>query len=191
MTQSFTELYKWSCNNRSDFYRHLWEYVPYIHEGTYTRVVDESIPITQLPRWFEGVRMNWAENALYRRDTSSSSPEARCKLHKEDDGIAFTEIREGNTDIRHVSWGELRREAARLAAALKEHGLERGDRVVVVGGHSLTTYVAFLATMWLGGIVSCSSTDMGVGGLLQRAVQINPKVSELRVRCPWLRQLRY
>ncbi|TFA98824.1 Acetoacetyl-CoA synthetase [Trichoderma ghanense] len=174
--QSFTELYRWSCNSRSDFYRHLWEFVPYIHEGTYTRVVDESIPITQLPRWFEGVRMNWAENALYSRDTSSSpSPEALCKLHKEDDKIAFTEVREGNTDVRHVSWGELRREVGQLAAALKEHGLERGDRVVVVGGHSLRTYVAFLATMWLGGIVSCSSTDMGVGGLLQRAVQINPK----------------
>ncbi|KAL6879250.1 acetoacetate-CoA ligase [Trichoderma novae-zelandiae] len=173
--QSFTELYKWSCNHRGDFYRHLWESVPYIHEGTYTRVVDESIPITGLPRWFEGVRMNWAENALYSRDTSSPSPSALCKLHKEDDGICFTEVREGNTEVRHVTWGELRREAAALAGALREHGLERGDRVVVVGGHSLRTYVAFLATMWLGGMVSCSSTDMGVGGLLQRAVQINPK----------------
>ncbi|KAL7941745.1 hypothetical protein V8C42DRAFT_355202 [Trichoderma barbatum] len=173
--QSFSQLYKWSCDHRSDFYRHLWEFVPYIHEGTYTRVVDESAPITEVPKWFEGVRMNWAENALYTRDTSSPSTEALCKLHKEDDKIAFTEVREGNTEVRHVSWGELRREVAALAAALKERGLRRGDRVVVVGGHSLKTYVVYLATLWLGGIFSSSSTDMGVGGLLQRAVQVNPK----------------
>ncbi|KAJ4863654.1 AMP-binding enzyme domain-containing protein [Trichoderma breve] len=173
--QSFTQLYKWSCAHRSDFYRQLWEFIPYIHEGTYTRVVDESIPITGVPRWFEGVRLNWAENALYSRDTSSSSTEALCKLNKEDDKIAFTEVREGNTDIRHVTWGELRQDVAALAAALKERGLQKGDRVVIVGGHSYRTYVVFMATVWLGGIFSSSSTDMGVGGLLQRAVQVNPK----------------
>ncbi|UKZ72591.1 hypothetical protein TrVFT333_000223 [Trichoderma virens FT-333] len=173
--QSFAELYKWSCDHRSDFYRNLWEFVPYIHEGTYTRVVDESIPIDGVPRWFEGVRMNWAENALYTRDTSSPSTEAQCKLNKEDGKIAFTQVREGNTEIRHVTWGELRQDVAALAAALKERGLQKGDRVVIVGGHSYRTYVVFLATLWLGGIFSSSSTDMGVGGLLQRAVQVNPK----------------
>lgn len=138
--------------------------------------MDESIPITGVPRWFEGVRLNWAENALYSRDTSSSSTEALCKLNKEDDKIAFTEVREGNTEIRHVTWGELRQDVVALAAALKERGLQKGDRVVIVGGHSYRTYVVFMATVWLGGIFSSSSTDMGVGGLLQRAVQVNPKV---------------
>ncbi|KAL7791397.1 hypothetical protein V8C37DRAFT_156085 [Trichoderma ceciliae] len=173
--QSFNELYKWSCNHRSDFYRHLWEFRPYIHQGTYTRVVDESIPITKLPRWFEGVRINWAENVLYSRGASSPNSEARCTLHKEDGKIAFTEVREGNTQVRHVTWRQVRQEVAALAAALKERGLEKGDRVVIVAGHSLRTFVVFLATTWLGGIFSSSSTDMGVGGLLQRAVQVNPK----------------
>ncbi|KAL6897593.1 hypothetical protein GGI43DRAFT_97539 [Trichoderma evansii] len=173
--QTFKELYSWSCNHRSDFYEHLWEFQPFIHEGTYTRVVDESIPLTELPRWFEGVRLNWAENALYSRDTSSPSTEARSTRNKEDDKIAFTEVREGNTEVRHVTWRELRKEVEVLAAALKERGLQKGDRVVIVGGHSLRTYVVYLATTWLGGVFSSSSTDMGVGGLLQRAVQVNPK----------------
>ncbi|KAH6611565.1 acetoacetyl- synthase [Trichoderma cornu-damae] len=173
--QSFGELYKWSCSRRSDFYQHLWEFRPFIHQGTYTRVVDESIPMTQLPRWFEGVRINWAENVLYSRDASSPSAEARCTLHKEDDKIAFTEVREGNTEVRHFTWKQVRDEAMALAAALKERGLSRGDRVVVVAGHAFKTFVVFMATTWLGGIFSSSSTDMGVGGLLQRAVQVNPK----------------
>lgn len=147
-------------------------------------MVDESIPLTELPRWFEGVRLNWAENALYTRDTSSPSAEAYNTLNKEDDKIAFTEVREGNIEVRHVTWRELRKEVAALAAALKERGLKKGDRVVIVAGHSLRTYVVYLATTWLGGIFSSSSTDMGVGGLLQRAVQVNPKVSE---RCREMR----
>lgn len=91
--------------------------------------------------------------------------------------MAITEVREGNTEVRQVTWAELRGQVMELAAALRERGLQVGDRVVVVGAHSLTTCVVMLATMWLGGVFSSSSTDMGVGGLLQRTVQINPKVS--------------
>lgn len=174
--QTFKELYKWSCDNRSLFYGLLWDYHPYIYEGSYTQVVDESIPISKLPRWFDGIRLNWAENFLY--TTGSPSTGARSTRHKDDAKIALTEVREGNTAIRHVTWAELRREAGRLAAALKARGLKKGDRVVMVGGHSLTTLTVLLATVWLGGIFSSSSTDMGVGGLLQRTVQINPKVRE-------------
>lgn len=80
-----------------------------------------------------------------------------------------------------MTWGELRRRVAELATALKERGVEKGDRVVMVGAHSATTLIVFLATTWLGGLFSSSSTDMGVGGLLQRTVQIDPKVSEIVV----------
>ncbi|KAL7940014.1 hypothetical protein V8C42DRAFT_357709 [Trichoderma barbatum] len=173
--QTFRELYSWSCNHRSDFYRHLWEFYPIIHEGAFTRVVDESIPITDLPRWFEGVRLNWAENSLYTRDILSTSVESCSTLNKEDEKIAFTEVREGNTEVQHITWRTLRQEVAALAAALKERGLKKGDCVVIIAGHSLRTYVVYLATTWLGGIFSSSSTDMGVSGLLQRAVQVNPK----------------
>ena len=172
-TQSFQELYDWSISNRVDFYSHLWTYVPWIHSGSATHVVDESAPIDSLPRWFPGVKINFAENFLY-----SPSPSGQpCKANKEDDLVAITEVREGNTEVRQVTWAELRGQVMELAAALRERGLQVGDRVVVVGAHSLTTCVVMLATMWLGGVFSSSSTDMGVGGLLQRTVQINPKVS--------------
>jgi acetoacetyl-CoA synthetase len=49
----------------------------------------------------------------------------------------------------------------------------------MVGAHAVETCVVFLATTWLGGLFSSSSTDMGVGGLLQRTVQIDPKVNFL------------
>lgn len=131
--------------------------------------MDESIPVSRLPRWFHGVRINIAENFLLSSDASI----------KRDDEVAVTEVREGNVDVRQVTWRELREGAGRLAAALVARGLKAGDRVVVVGAHSLTTLLVFLATTWCGGVFSSSSTDMGVGGLLQRTTQIEPKVSFL------------
>ncbi|KAF4120546.1 acetoacetyl-CoA synthetase [Geosmithia morbida] len=171
---TFDDLYRWTCENRSRFFGQLWESQGRIHEGTYERVVDESIPISSLPRWFEGLRLNFAENVLW--NSGEGSKATRSTLNKEDDRVAITEIREGNTDIRSVKWGELRSRAAELAGALASRGVTKGDRVVAVGAHSVQTLLVMLATQWLGGIFSSSSTDMGVAGLLQRTVQIDPKL---------------
>jgi acetoacetyl-CoA synthetase len=139
------------------------------------KVVDESARIDSIPRWFDGVHMNFAENLLY-----SSLPGAltsqRGTSGKEESKIALTEVREGATEIRHVSWGQLRKEVAALASAMKEHGVVKGDRVVVVASNSVDTLKVFLAVTTLGGLFSSSSTDMGVKGVLQRALQVTPKV---------------
>lgn len=170
--QNFQDLYTWSCQNRSQFYGYLWETQNWLREGSYKCVVDESVPISRVPRWFEGVRVNMTENLLWVRGRDGG----RATETKEDGKVAVTEIREGNTEVRDVTFGELRRRVGELAGALAARGVGVGDRVVVVGAHSVQTLVVMLATMWLGGIFSSSSTDMGVGGLLQRTVQINPKV---------------
>jgi acetoacetyl-CoA synthetase len=39
--------------------------------------------------------------------------------------------------------------------------------------------VVWLGTTWIGAVFSSSSTDMGTKGILQRAVQVNPKVGGL------------
>ncbi|KAM5342417.1 hypothetical protein ACJ41O_013383 [Fusarium nematophilum] len=173
--RNFQDLYKWSCTKRSDFYAQLWDSQNWIHEGTYTHVVDESIPITQLPAWFPGIRLNFAENLLWTRAPGGGATGERSTLHKEDGDVAITEVREGNSSVRDVTWGELRRRVGRTASALRERGVGKGDRVVMVGAHAAETLVVYLATSWLGGVFSSSSTDMGVGGLLQRTVQIDPK----------------
>jgi acetoacetyl-CoA synthetase len=168
-------LYAYSCDNRAQFYGDVFERSNIIHTGKCTRVVDESAPIDSVPRWFEGVRCNWAENLLYAR--GDGDPHGyHGKFGKEDTKIAVTEVREGNSAVRHVSWGELREEAGKLASAMRARGVERGDRVVLVGANSVETLLVFTAVTWIGGLFSSSSTDMGVSGILQRTVQITPKV---------------
>ncbi|KAM4056292.1 AMP-binding enzyme [Hirsutella rhossiliensis] len=171
--KNFHDLHKWSCERRSQFYAQLWDTQRWIHEGSFSCVVDESVPISKLPRWFAGVRLNWAENLLWTRGPDGAG--ARSTLHKEDGKTAVTEVREGGRDVVDVTWAELRARVARLAAAMQARGVGEGDRVVMVGAHACQTLVVFLATAWLGAVFSSSSTDMGVAGLLQRTVQIDPK----------------
>ncbi|RYP12644.1 hypothetical protein DL767_011179 [Monosporascus sp. MG133] len=171
---TFRELYEYSIANRSEFYAEVFDYVNLIHAGSYTQVVDESKPIDSIPRWFEGIELNWAENLLWSRGADDPK-DHRGKAGKEDSRIALTEVREGVSEIRHVTYAMLRKLSGIYAAALHAGGVRRGDRIVVVGANSVETLVIFTATTWLGGIFSSSSTDMGTQGILQRTVQINPK----------------
>ena len=110
---------------------------------------------------------------LFSRDRATGQ---RTTVHKEDSKVAITEVREGGSEVKDVTYGELRARAGRLAAAMKAQGIVAGDRVVVVGANSVETLLVWLASTWLGAIFSSSSTDMGVKGILQRAVQVNPKL---------------
>jgi acetoacetyl-CoA synthetase len=169
--QTFHDLYAWSVGpSRTSFWALMWSTSRLIHSGTYTSVVDTSLPMSSIPHWFSGIYLNFAENILF-----TASPSGPSTRHKEDSKIALTEIREGNTEIRHLSWGELRRRVGVLANALRAKGVRKGDRVAVVASTSLDTFVTFMATVSLGGLFSSSSTDMGTKGILERLVQIKPR----------------
>jgi acetoacetyl-CoA synthetase len=176
-TQTYNDFYQYSISHRAAFWDQCFQFLNIIHHGTYTTIVDETARIDSVPRWFEGVHLNFAENLLYSRAHGASS--ARGKSGKEDDKIALTQVREGASDIRNVSWAQLRNEVGKVAAAMRAHGVRKGDRIVVVASNSVDTLRVFLATTWLGGLFSSSSTDLGVKGVLQRALQVSPRVGGL------------
>ena len=173
--QDYHAAYDFSCNQRSDFWRHCFEYFPIVYSGTVPNpVVDETARMDSVPKWFKGVKMNFAENVLFCGDKNGrpvTSP------GKEDSKIACTQVREGSflEPIKQVSWKELRQRVGRLAQAMRARGVKKGDRVALVASTSLDTLTVFMAVTSLGGIFSSSSTDMGVKGILDRLLQIKPK----------------
>lgn len=180
--QSFADhdsLYQWSIQNRAAFWDFLFNFCPIIWEGSYTSVIDETARIDSNPRWFSGVRLNFAENILFtatQQPSPSHGRPSRSKTGKEDTKIALTEIREGASEpLVHLTWGELRTRTGRLLQALKAAGVRQGDRIAVVAGNSIATLVMFLATTALGGLFSSTSTDTGVKGILDRLLQIRPR----------------
>jgi long-chain acyl-CoA synthetase len=63
-------------------------------------------------------------------------------------------IREKSRGIwRTISWRELAEEAAALAAAASERGLQRGAHVALLGDNRPRLYAAMCAAQWLGAVV--------------------------------------
>jgi acetoacetyl-CoA synthetase len=75
-----------------------------------------------------------------------------------------------------VTWAELRRQTASVAAALRSLGVGRGDRVAGYLANRPETVVAMLATASVGAVWSSCSPDFGVDAVLDRFGQIAPKV---------------
>jgi acetoacetyl-CoA synthetase len=155
---SYQALWQWSVTEIEAFWASLWEYFAIRASFPYTRVLDER----KMPgaRWFEGARVNYAEHAF--RHASPEHPAI----------IALSELR----PRRDVSWAALRDDVASVAAALRDMGVERGDRVVSSMPNVPETIVAFLACASLGAIWSTCSPDMGSGAVIDRFRQIGPKV---------------
>lgn len=49
---------------RAKFWELVWELGEIIHSETFTSVLDESISIDRIPKWFQGAKLNFAENLL-------------------------------------------------------------------------------------------------------------------------------
>lgn len=171
--QTWQNLQVWSADHRAAFWGELFRQHPLIHSGKYEKVVDESVRMDHLPPWFEGVKLNFAENSLLWPD--EKDPSKATQFRKEDWRVACTEAREGGTEIRDCTWKELREKTAHLANAMRARGVKKGDRVAVVASNSIDTLVVYYATTSLGGIFSSSSTDMGTKGILDRLRQTTPK----------------
>ncbi|PNS16448.1 Acetyl-coenzyme A synthetase [Sphaceloma murrayae] len=171
--ETYKDLHTWSVDHRIDFWADLFALIPPIHHGKYQQVVDPRAPMDSIPKWFEGIKLNFAENVLF--NCHPQDPSKQITQNKDDHKKALIEVREGAAEIRHVSWGELRQRVGLLSNAMRKHGVSIRDRVAVVSSNSVDTFCVFMAVTALGGIFSSSSTDMGTKGILDRLLQIKPK----------------
>jgi acetoacetyl-CoA synthetase len=155
--EDYQALHDWSVENLESFWASIWEYTGVIASQPYERVLaDRSMPGAQ---WFPGARLNFAQNLLRYKDDRPA--------------IVF---RGENGRHRELTYAELRDQVARVAAALREAGVERGDRVAGFMPNIPETVIAMLATTSIGAIWSSCSPDFGVNGTVDRFGQIEPKV---------------
>ncbi|XP_057382115.1 acetoacetyl-CoA synthetase isoform X3 [Balaenoptera acutorostrata] len=159
--ENYDDLYHWSVESYSDFWAEFWKFSGIVFSHTYDEVVDTSKGIADVPEWFKGSRLNYAENLLQ---------------HGENDGVALYVAREGREEIKKVSFEELRRQVALYAAAMRKMGVRRGDRVIGYLPNSGHAVEAMLAATSIGAIWSSTSPDFGVNGVLDRFSQIQPKL---------------
>ena len=151
-------LWQWSVEKIPDFWAAVWDFVGIQADAPYQTVVDD---LTKFPgaSWFEGAELNFARNLLRFRD------EREALIFQPEQGAA-----------RVLTYAELYRQVARVAAGLRDAGVQPGDRVAGFMPNMTETVIAMLAATSLGAIWSSCSPDFGIKGVLDRFGQIEPKV---------------
>ena len=154
---SYAELHAWSIEHAEEFWSQLWDFCGVLGEKKGPTLVDGA----RMPgaKWFPEARLNFAENLLRRRDG------AEALVFWGEDRIK-----------RRLSYRQLHSLVSRMAQALADVGVGKGDRVAGYLPNLPESVAAMLATASLGAVWSSCSPDFGVQGVLDRFGQIEPKV---------------
>ncbi|HHO50583.1 MAG TPA: acetoacetate--CoA ligase [Deltaproteobacteria bacterium] len=153
----YDALYAFSLQEPEAFWGAVWR-----HCGLVTSVPPERIrgePSMPGTAWFEGARLNFAENLLRHRGPR----------------VALVAQHESGARLT-LSYDALRTAVSQVQAYLIERGVGVGDRVAAILPNRTEAVVAMLATTGLGAIWSSCSPDFGRAGILDRFGQIQPKV---------------
>ena len=154
---SYDALWRWSVTELDAFWSSVWEFFAIRAHEPFTSVVSER----HMPgaRWFEGARLNYAENAL-------AGPDDRPAIvFRREDGFALDLTR-----------AELAERVAAAAAGLRRLGMRPGDRVAAYLPNGLEAAIGFLAAASIGAVWSSCSPDFGPRAVVDRFRQIEPKV---------------
>jgi acetoacetyl-CoA synthetase len=154
---NYHDLWNWSVTNLSDFWESLWQYFNILHDGSYEMVLQGEMPEA---KWFEGTRLNYAEHIF--RMAQDEKP-----------AIVF---QSESSDLKEISWQELRTTVSSLQQFLKEQGVNIGDSVAAYLPCIPEATAALLATSSLGATWSSCSPDFGTNAVIDRFSQIEPKV---------------
>jgi acetoacetyl-CoA synthetase len=152
----YAALHRWSVEQSAQFWNRVWDFCEVRGEKGARTVVDaERMPGA---KWFPDGRLNYAQNLLRDRD-------GEAMVFWGEDRIR-----------RRLSHEQLRRLVSRMAQALADAGVKKGDRVAGYLPNVPEATAALLATASLGAVWSSCSPDFGVQGVLDRFGQIEPKV---------------
>ncbi|MFI7274708.1 acetoacetate--CoA ligase [Streptomyces sp. NPDC049879] len=158
----YAALHGWSVAEADAFWRAVADWFAVRFRTPYTAALaDAAMPGA---RWFPGATLNYAEHAL-----RTAEDPARA------DTPALLRIDERLTP-EPVSWADLRRATANLAATLRDLGVRPGDRVSGYLPNIPEAVVALLATAAVGAVWTSCAPDFGARSVLDRFQQVEPVV---------------
>ncbi|MGI9047220.1 MAG: acetoacetate--CoA ligase [Burkholderiales bacterium] len=154
----YAGLYAWSVTEPEKFWRSLWSFAGIVAERRGDVVLRNG---TAMPgaQWFPEASLNFAQNLLRRRDHETAI------VFRGEDKVAHT-----------LSFNQLYETVSRIAQAMRNAGVGRGDRVAGYLPNMPEAVIAMLAAASIGAVWSSCSPDFGAAGVLDRFGQIAPKI---------------
>ncbi|KAG9283944.1 hypothetical protein G9A89_005451 [Geosiphon pyriformis] len=157
--ENYKQLWEWSVNNIADFWASVWQYTKIVHSAPYERVM-ESKPMDNIPGWFPGATLNFAENLLWCREANK---------------VAIISTGEGRQPIK-VTYAQLFDSVRLAASAMRAAGAKKGDKIAAYISNCSEAVIAMLAASSIGCMWAGTSTDFGVSAVLDRLSQVKPKI---------------
>lgn len=156
----YNAMWAWSIDDLEGFWTAIWDFFDIRASVKPARMITKR----QMPdmEWAPGAMLNYAENVLKHAETRA-------------DDVAII-VHSETFERCELTWGELRRQVASVAAQLRGMGVTQGDRVVAILSNTETALIAFLASVSIGAVWSLCAPDMGHVAILDRFKQIEPKV---------------
>ncbi|CAL8574607.1 hypothetical protein XPA_000561 [Xanthoria parietina] len=156
----YESLRQWSIENLNAFWKHVWHFTAMVASEPFEEAVDEKAPMFPRPSFFQGAKLNFAENLLY----------PACQ--PEDSTLAVLAASEDSRE--QVTWKQLRGRVQQCTSALVYLGVQKGDRVAGYLANHTNALVAMLSAASIGAIWTAVSPDTGVHAVLDRMQQIDP-----------------
>ena len=154
--QNYSKILDWTINNPYKFWSSIWDFAKV--KGKKNKKFYKS-KILFKNKFLVNSKLNFAENLLSKNDNTK----------------AITFISEnGYRQIR--TWKDLNLNVNKIANFFKKINLKKNDRVAAYLPNLIETVEAFLATTSMGAIWSSCSPDFGTEGVIERFVQIKPKI---------------
>ncbi len=168
----YDSLYRWSVESSAQFWAAVWAFSGVISSQHWDTVLTnpEAMPGA---KWFQGARLNFAENLLKFRDDKIAIVFQGEFCEENHTGKDQTGEKRS---AREMTYSNLYKEVARCAELLKSLGVIQGDRVAGYMSNTPEAVIALLATASIGAIWSSCSPDFGVEEVSERFAQIQPKV---------------
>ncbi len=155
-------LHQFSISQPAQFWSAIWDYCGVIgHKGETVLTDDKKMrkPDGRPQAFFADAKLNFAENLLQGDDNFEA--------------LVFW----GEDKVkRRMSRAELKAMVSSLQQYLQSENLEAGDRVAAMMPNLPETIALMLACASMGVVFSSCSPDFGVQGVLDRFVQIEPKL---------------
>jgi len=153
----YNKLWKWSVYNNEDFWSECWNFFKL--EGTKKKEIIKKNKIFHKTKFFPTSTLNFAKNLLVKKNDELSI------FFRSETGFE-----------KKLSWKQLYEKTCKFSAFLKKLGIIKGDRIAAYVPNTIETVITFLGTAKIGGIWSSCSPDFGIQGVVDRFLQIEPKI---------------